>query len=191
MEIVKSTKKLGSDFEQMVESGLEKGKEVLSNVASYLPFSNLAKNREGVYTIEVDLPGVKKEEIELSIKGNYLNVSAVRQTKNEVKEEDYYLKESFYGKIERAFFLPNDLDTEHIDANYEDGRLTITLNKIESAIKIVPITILIGARQTGKTSLLESFKSNYVTFALDGQLPDTNNLFNDINNVISFLKIKL
>ena len=133
MEIVKSTKKLGSDFEQMVESGLEKGKEVLSNVASYLPFSNLAKNREGVYTIEVDLPGVKKEEIELSIKGNYLNVSAVRQTKNEVKEEDYYLKESFYGKIERAFFLPNDLDTEHIDANYEDGRLTITLNKIESA----------------------------------------------------------
>ncbi|NOZ34240.1 MAG: ATP-binding protein [Chlorobi bacterium] len=65
------------------------------------------------------------------------------------------------------------------------------LNKIESAIKTVPITILIGARQTGKTSLLESFKSNYTTFGLDGQLPDTNNLFNDINDVISFLKIKL
>lgn len=133
MEIVKSAKKLGSDFEQMIESGVEKGKEVLDNVASYLPFSNLAKSAEGSYTIEVDLPGVKKEDIELSIKDNYLTVSAIRQMKNEVKEEDYYLQESFYGKIARAFFLPSDLDTEHIDATYKDGRLTITLNKTESA----------------------------------------------------------
>ncbi len=133
MEIANNTKKLGSEFEKIIESGIEKGKEVLSNVASHLPFSNLAKSEEDSYTIEVDLPGVKKEEIELSIKDNYLNVSAVRQTKNEIKEEDYYLKESFYGKIARTFVLPNDLDTEHIDAKYEDGRLTITLNKTESA----------------------------------------------------------
>jgi len=133
MDIVKSTKKLGSDFEQMIESGLEKGKEVLSNVASYLPFSNLARSGQNNYTIEVDLPGVKKEDIELSIKGNYLNVSAVRKRNKEVKEEDYYLRESFYGKIARTFLLPNDLDTEHIDATYEDGRLTIALHKTEAA----------------------------------------------------------
>jgi len=65
------------------------------------------------------------------------------------------------------------------------------LSKIETSIAENPITILIGARQVGKTSLMESFKIKKTILKLDGQLPDTNNLFADINNVISFLKLKL
>lgn len=65
------------------------------------------------------------------------------------------------------------------------------LNKIETAFKSVPIAVLIGARQTGKTSLLNSFESGTTTFKTDGQLPDTNNLFADINDVISFLKLNI
>lgn len=133
MDIVESSKKVGSDLEQMVEKGIEKGKEALSNVASHLPFANLAKGKDDTYTIEVDLPGVKKEDIDISLNGRNLSISATRQTKNEVKEEDYYLKESFYGKIERSFLLSDDLDREDIDARYEDGRLHISLKKSEGA----------------------------------------------------------
>jgi HSP20 family protein len=133
MEIVESSKKFGSGLEQMVEKGIEKGKEVLSNVASHLPFANLAKDGQDTFTIEIDLPGVQKQDIDINVKGRHLNVSGVRKMRSEVKEEDYYLKESFYGKIGRTFILPDDLDTNHIDAEYKDGRLTITVRKIESA----------------------------------------------------------
>ncbi len=53
------------------------------------------------------------------------------------------------------------------------------------------ITVLIGARQVGKTSLLESVKTDTDILKLDGQLPDINNLFANVNELISFLKIKI
>lgn len=65
------------------------------------------------------------------------------------------------------------------------------LLKIKTSLSESPITVLIGARQVGKTSLLESIKTNMPILKLDGQLPNTNNLFANINDVISFIKIKL
>jgi len=57
----------------------------------------------------------------------------VRNVKKEVKEDDYYMQESFYGKIARTFILSEDIDKEDVDAKLEDGRLYITLNKIQTA----------------------------------------------------------
>ena len=133
MNIVKNMKEVGSDIEHSLESGIKKGKEVFENVASHLPFANLAKKDHGTFAVEVDLPGVKKGDIDISVDGNKLNVSAVRNVKKEVKEDDYYMQESFYGKIARTFILPDDIDKEDVDAKLEDGRLYITLNKIQTA----------------------------------------------------------
>jgi HSP20 family protein len=133
MDIVKKTKELGSGIGQGIESGIEKGKKAIVNVASHLPFSNLAKRDSCTFSVEVDLPGVKKEDIELNLDGNKLSVSAVRNTHREAKEEDYYMRESFYGKIARTFVLPDDIDKEKVDAKLEDGRLYITLKKIAAA----------------------------------------------------------
>ncbi len=65
------------------------------------------------------------------------------------------------------------------------------LSKIQTSLSESPITVLIGAKQVGKTSLLESVKINLSILKLDGQHSDTNNLFANINDVISFIKIKL
>lgn len=65
------------------------------------------------------------------------------------------------------------------------------LSRIKNSISKVPITILIGARQTGKTSLIESLLLDMDTFKLDGETVETNNLFSSIPNVIEFLKIKI
>ncbi len=133
MDIVKNIKEVGTDIEQGIESGLSKGKQVLANVASHLPFANLAKKGKSTFTVEVDLPGVKKEDIEININDNTLNISAVRNMNKEVKEEDYYMQESFYGKIARTFILPEDIDKDDVEAKLDDGRLRITLKKVPSA----------------------------------------------------------
>ena len=128
-------KKELQNVEKKVEKGIVEGakalKETLSNVASHLPFANLAHNKKAdTYTIEVDLPGVKKEDINVSIEGDYLNISAERKMCEEVKKEDYYLIESAYGKYARSFYLSDDIDRDSIDARFDNGRLTIKFEKI-------------------------------------------------------------
>ena len=68
---------------------------------------------------------------------------------------------------------------------------TSYLNKIDKSIQQVSITVLIGARQVGKTSILKSYKTDFATVHLDGQHPDTQNLFSDINIITDYLKINL
>ncbi len=131
MEVIEKAKELGHEIEEGLEKGYEKGKEVLSNVASHLPFANLAKKKSGDFHIEVDLPGVKKENISVNIDDNILTVTGVREMKKEVKRDDYYLLESSFGRFERSFSVPEGIDTQKISAEYHDGRLVIDLEKEE------------------------------------------------------------
>jgi len=117
---------------ESLEKVFDKGKEFLHNVASHLPFANLAKKKSGDFHIEVDLPGVKKEDIDINIADNILTVTAERKMKHEVKKKDYYILESSFGKIVRSFSIPDGIDRDKIDAAYKEGRLTITLEKEES-----------------------------------------------------------
>jgi HSP20 family protein len=132
MDVVKTAKEVANTVEEKVEKGLEVAKETFANVASHLPFANLAKKGSDGFTIEIDLPGVKKEDIELQVEDNILTVKAVRKMKNEVKRDDYYLCESNFGLISRSFVLPEGIDKDKINAKLEDGRLYITLEKEES-----------------------------------------------------------
>jgi HSP20 family protein len=131
-KIIENGKELVNAVEEKVEKGVEIAKEALGNVARHLPLANFAKHSADTYDIEIDLPGVNKDEIELKIEDDYLTVNATRRTKSEVKEEDYYLCESSYGLISRSFVLPKDVDREKISANYKDGRLYISLEKEEA-----------------------------------------------------------
>jgi len=122
------------EVEKKIEDGVvevgKKFKETLANVASHLPLSNLSRNRQKEnFTVEIDLPGVKKEDIRVTIEGDYLNVTAERKMCESVKKEDYYLLESAFGKYARSFYLPDEIDRDTIDAHYENGRLTITFDK--------------------------------------------------------------
>jgi HSP20 family protein len=125
---------------ESLEKVFDRGKEFLHNVASHLPFANLAKKKSGDFHIEIDLAGVKKEDIDISIADHILTVTAERKMKKEVKESDYYILESNFGKIVRSFSIPDGIDTDKIDAEFKEGRLYITLEKEESlkpkAIKV-------------------------------------------------------
>jgi HSP20 family protein len=132
MDIIKKTKEIGNEIEETLEKGYEKGKEVLSNVASLLPFANLAQKKSGDFHIEIDMPGVKKEDIDVRISNNILTVCGERKMKKEVKKKDYYRMESSFGRIERSFSLPKGIDQDKINAKYKNGRLVIDLEREKS-----------------------------------------------------------
>jgi len=131
--VTKKLQNVEKKVEQGIVEGIEKTKEVFANVARHIPLTNFMHNRkQDTFTVEIDLPGVDKRDINVSVEDDYLVVTAERKMKKEVKEEDYYLVESDFGKYYRTFHLSDDIDRDSIDANYKDGRLTITFEKVEN-----------------------------------------------------------
>ena len=98
-------------------------------------FSPTINTREGEYAyhIEVDLPGVKKEDINIQVEDNTLVISGERKIKEEMKEENYYKIESNFGSFSRSFSLPEEADIENIHAESTDGVLEVVVPKLESA----------------------------------------------------------
>ena len=81
------------------------------------------------FIIKAELPGINKDDIKVDLKDRVLTLSGERSFDNEVKEENYYRKERSYGKFQRAFTLPADVDSEKIKAEFKDGVLQIEVPK--------------------------------------------------------------
>ncbi|MDR9498792.1 MAG: Hsp20/alpha crystallin family protein [Hydrogenovibrio sp.] len=111
-----------------------------SSVAGFVPTVN---TREGdyAYHIEADLPGVKKEDIQVEVKDGRVAISGERKVKDEVNEDDYYRVESRYGKFERSFALPDNVDEENVNARCEDGVLEVVLPKKQTDDTSKKITV--------------------------------------------------
>jgi HSP20 family protein len=83
------------------------------------------------FVIKAELPGIKKDDIKVDLKDRVLTLSGERSYDNEVKEENYYRRERSYGKFQRAFTLPVDVDSDKIKAEFKDGVLQIEIPKPE------------------------------------------------------------
>jgi HSP20 family protein len=82
------------------------------------------------YTVHAELPGVKKEDINVSIDGNQVSISAEVKSQKEEKQGEKVLRtERYYGKVYRAFSLDQEVDQEGAKAKYENGVLELTLPK--------------------------------------------------------------
>jgi len=98
-------------------------------IASFIPNVN-TREGEYAYHVELDLPGIKKEDIEITTEDNVLTISGERKMKEEIKEDDYYKVESAYGKFSRSFTLPEKIDVENIHAESKDGVLEVIIPKL-------------------------------------------------------------
>lgn len=105
-------------------------KEQENAISAYTPLVN-TREGEFAYHVDVDLPGIKKEDINIDVHEGTLTISGERNFTQEVKEEDYYKVETSFGKFQRAFTLPKNVDTENISASSNDGVLEIVIPKIE------------------------------------------------------------
>ncbi|MFA5207108.1 MAG: Hsp20/alpha crystallin family protein [Candidatus Paceibacterota bacterium] len=91
------------------------------------PLHDIVEN-EKEYVVEMALAGVKKEDISLNIEYDVLTIKAERK---EVEDKNFNRKQTFYGKYQKSFTLPEATDKENIQASFENGILKITVPKIE------------------------------------------------------------
>jgi len=81
--------------------------------------------------LKAEIPGIDKKDIVIDVKGRVLTLKGERSSDNEVKEDNYYRRERCFGKFERAFTLPVNVEPDKIKANYKDGVLEIEIPKPE------------------------------------------------------------
>jgi HSP20 family protein len=85
--------------------------------------------KEDKFMVKAELPGMKEEDIDVSVVGNTLTIRGERTAESEVKEDDYYCCERSYGSFSRSIAVPSNVDAQKIEANYEDGVLEVSLPK--------------------------------------------------------------
>src|SRR2546421_5418199 len=100
--------------------------------ASWIPPVDVFEEADSI-RITAEIPGVRREDIEISLEGNLLTIRGTKQQESEQRTERVHRYERTYGVFERAFTLPASVDPKNIKANYDNGVLTVTLPKSEKA----------------------------------------------------------
>jgi HSP20 family protein len=105
--------------------------------------------KEDKFVVKAELPGMKKEDIDVSVVGDTLIIKGERKAESEVKEEDYYCCERFYGSFFRSIALPSHVEAEKIEASCEDGVLEVSLPKVP---EVKPKKISVSTKKKEKSS---------------------------------------
>lgn len=92
------------------------------------------KEQEKAFVVHAEMPGIKKEDIHVTVDGSLVSISAERKQEKEVKEGERLLRsERYFGSVSRSFQLGQDIDEEAAGARFADGVLELTLPKKASA----------------------------------------------------------
>ncbi len=102
------------------------------SMRGWLPAMDVTEDANSI-TVKADLPGLKKEDISLSLNNNFLTIKGERKEESEKKEKNYHRVERSYGVFERSVDLGVNVDGTKVQANYKDGVLEIIIPKAESS----------------------------------------------------------
>ena len=105
--------------------------------------------RDDRFVVRAELPGMKEEDIDVSVVGDTLTIRGEKKASTEVKGENYYCCERSYGRFFRSIALPSTIDAKKIEASYEDGVLEVSLPK---AAEVKSKKIAVSAKKKEKTS---------------------------------------
>lgn len=106
-------------------------------------------DKEDKLVVKAELPGMKEEDIDISVVGDTLTIRGERKAESEVREEDYYYCERSYGSFSRSMSLPSHVDAGKIEASYEDGILEVALPK---TVEVKPKKIEISTKKEKERS---------------------------------------
>jgi len=104
------------------------------------PVVDILNEQESV-VLNVELPGVKKEDISVNIEDRVLTIKGERKSENEEKKESYFRKERSYGSFKRSFCLSDDVLTDEVNAEFKGGVLKLILKKDTTKEEVKQITI--------------------------------------------------
>ncbi|MCL5022018.1 MAG: Hsp20/alpha crystallin family protein [Nitrospirae bacterium] len=87
----------------------------------------------GDFVIRAELPGLKKEDIDVKLTDNTITISGEKKKEEKVEKKNYYRMERSYGSFTRSFSLPSEVRTDKVKAQFKDGILEIRIPKTEEA----------------------------------------------------------
>ncbi len=113
-------------FEQMLGNFAPRGGRQLEGVTEWAPPIDVT-TQNGNIVIRAELPGVKPEDVDITLQDNVLTISGERKAEQEEERGGYHIKERRYGSFSRSFTLPQGTDESKINARYEHGVLELTV----------------------------------------------------------------
>ena len=99
-----------------------------------VPSVDIFEEKDDV-VVKAELPGIKKEDIDVTLTENTITISGEKKKEEEVKKKDYYRWECSYGSFSRTFSLPSEVQTDKVKTRMKDGVLEIRVPKTEEAKK--------------------------------------------------------
>jgi HSP20 family protein len=125
---------------RLFRDSYSEGQEALTT-SSFAPAVDVYEDEHNV-TLKIEVPGIEEKDIDVRIENNTLTVTGERKFEKEEKEENYRRVERQYGSFTRSFTLPNTVDHEKVQANYDKGVLKITLaKKAEAKPKQIKVNV--------------------------------------------------
>ena len=123
---------LSKSFNELMDEFFEPINARTTNILT--PKVDIHEN-EQEFEFLLELPGVRKEDLQIELEQDVLYVSGERKVAEETKETNVHIMEQFYGSFHRSFHLPQGLDKENIIAQCQDGILRLTIKKDKKAVK--------------------------------------------------------
>jgi len=124
--------RLRDEIEHVFQSSFGNSGASTGFFEGWAPAVDLMEDKDK-FTVKAELPGMKKDEIDVSLHGDTLNICGERKKEEEHKTGENYRSERYFGRFQRTVQLPQAVDGAKIEATYRDGVLTITLPKTEEA----------------------------------------------------------
>ena len=126
-------------FDDIFDDFMRPSKAVRSNFMTQSTVMKTdIKELDKAYQLDVELPGVKKENVTVELNDGALEIKVVSEVNNDEKDEKgkYLRRERFYGSCSRSFYVGEDVKEEDIKAKFDNGVLTITVPKVEAQPKV-------------------------------------------------------
>jgi HSP20 family protein len=99
-----------------------------SNDFNYFPHIDITDDEKNIY-VEAEIPGVKKEDVKVTLQDNILTITGEKKKKSEEKEKNIFRSERSYGSFTRSFTLPDEINPDTVEAKFDNGILNIQIAK--------------------------------------------------------------
>ena len=123
---------LRDEIDRLFEAPLAELTRTSQLLSGWTPALDVFEDKDNII-VRAELPGMKKEDIELSLHEDRLSISGERRSEETHKDEEVYRAERFFGRFQRTVTLPTPVAADKVKAQYQDGILTVTLPKKEEA----------------------------------------------------------
>lgn len=123
---------LRDEIDRLFDAPLSELARSTQLLSGWTPALDIHEDKDNV-VVKVELPGMKKEDIDLSLHDGCLSISGERKSEEKFKDAEVYRAERFVGRFQRTVSLPSPVAADKVKAQYKDGILTVTLPKTEEA----------------------------------------------------------